>query len=377
MKTAFYAGSFDPFTYGHSYIIEEALRRYDKVYVGVGCHKDKKYLLTQGERALLIMENFPQEIDAGKLVVETYDGLTVDKAISVGADILIRGVRSAADTIKEEALSEINRTLAKVRGKKLDTVFIKAKGDYKNISSSMVKNLCEIQEFISALRFVPANVHNAMMEKYLKDIYFSILNHTRGKNLVYLSDKEFSAELSWEYIVSEYCSRPYHNLSHLGYMLNILKIDNIRYDKNLIMAIFWHDVVHHCNSNDEYKSVEAMQPYLPIIHENGMCGATIKEYIMATSETRTLCSQCERIFADIDKVILAAPFSHIWSWYENGVKEECMLAKQCTEKEYEEGRKSFLSKLLEKPRIFHTELFYNKYEKKARQNIDKQIKKFI
>lgn len=377
MKTAFYAGSFDPFTYGHAYIIEEALRRFDKVYVGVGDNPNKKSLLNVGIRVLHIVENFPKEIESGKLVVEAYEGLTVDKAIAIEADVLVRGIRSEEDVIKEEALAEINRTLAKVRGKKLETFFIHSKGDYKNISSSMVKKLCEMQEFIAALRFVPANVHKELMEKYLKDIYFSILSkNVTGKNWCYLLPEEFSAEISWYDIISEYSSRPYHNLSHIAYMLNLLKIGNVRYEKELIMAIFWHDIALNFASDDEQKSAEIMKAHSSIIEANGMDEGVIVEYIMATSPTSETLSENQRIIADIDKAILAAPFSRIWKWYENGIKEECMQATNCTQKEYEEGRKAFLSGLLEKTRIFQTDLFYNMFEEKARQNIAKQLKNF-
>ena len=213
---------------------------------------------------------------------------------------------------------------------------------------------------------------------FCRGIYFSILSQSiTEKNWIYPSAEEFSAELSWEDIVSEYSSRPYHNLSHIAYMLNLLKIGNVRYEKELIMAIFWHDVVLNFTSDDEQASVDAMQVHSSIVEANGMQVSTIADYIIATSiSAKESSSVSESIIADIDKAILAAPFSRIWNWYENGVKEECMQATKCSEKDYEKGRKSFLSELLERPRIFQTELFNNMFEEKARQNIIKQLKKF-
>ena len=45
-KVALFAGSFDPFTRGHEAVVEEALRIFDEVVVGVGENVAKKGLLS-------------------------------------------------------------------------------------------------------------------------------------------------------------------------------------------------------------------------------------------------------------------------------------------------------------------------------------------
>lgn len=368
---AFYAGSFDPFTYGHARVIEEALRKYDVVYVGIGVNPDKKSMFSFDTRRIFIEEYFPEDVKNGRLVVEPYEGLSVDKAISVGADVLVRGVRSADDLIKEASLAEANRTIAKVRGKKLETVYFQTEDEFlRTVSSSLVKKLCEEGEFIAAMRYVSPYVHNALMEIYLKKKFFAIFNVWSLNSAI----KEM-----WGYLQKAYISRKYHNFSHIGYMLNLLKIypENNVFEKELQLAIFFHDVIMNYDGKEQFvnekRSCKVLEAWKSVVFGNDMLINKVNDYIMATTHNNSFLNEEVAIIADLDMAIMAAPYPKIWRWYEEGIRKEY---SEVLEQEYVKARKEFLLSVLDRPRIFKTQFFYDLFEEKARYNIKKQIKKY-
>lgn len=131
MKIALYPGSFNPFTIGHLSILERGLRLFDRVVIAVGKNMDKHS--GQCEAAELLRSRF-----AGNPAVEVieFDGLTIDAARRVGAQWLLRGVRSVADYEYERNLADINRRLSGI-----DTVIFFAEPELAFVSSSMVREL--------------------------------------------------------------------------------------------------------------------------------------------------------------------------------------------------------------------------------------------
>lgn len=373
---AFYSGSFDPFTYGHARVIEEALRKYDVVYVGIGQNPDKQNMFSFDTRRIFVEEAFPEAVKDGRLVVEPYEGLCVDKALSVGADVLVRGIRSSDDLLTEANMAEANRTIARIRGKKLETVYFHIQDEFlQTVSSSTVKTLCKLGEYIAVMRYVPPHVHKALMEVYLKEVFLSLF----GNSINFSKTDKDKVLGMWDYLVANYQSRKYHNLSHVAYMLNMLAIypDKVWFKKSLILAIFFHDVRMLPNADpsiNEWHSQYALNEWLEQIHiHNGIYFHKVKDYIMATSHLDDFISDEVAVIADLDMAIMAAPYPRIWKWYENGIREEYSTV---SEQEYVEARKEFLLSVLDKPRIFRTQFFYELFEEKARYNIKNQIKKF-
>ena len=87
-RIALFAGSFDPFTRGHEAVVEEALRLFDEVVIGVGENVSKKGLLAVDERCRLIEDLYA---DNERVRVAKYSTLTGDFARKVGATALVRG----------------------------------------------------------------------------------------------------------------------------------------------------------------------------------------------------------------------------------------------------------------------------------------------
>lgn len=155
MKTAVYAGSFDPITNGHLDILKTGAEIFDKVIIAVAHNSNKKSLLTVDERLNLIKETVK---DIKNVEVDTYTGLTVDYAKKQGAEILLRGLRTASDFEYEMQISHTNNKLAN----DIKTIFLTANPEFSYLSSSVVREILVNNGDIS--KFVPKAVY-----EYLKD----------------------------------------------------------------------------------------------------------------------------------------------------------------------------------------------------------------
>jgi len=132
-KIALFPGSFDPFTKGHQNIVERALPLFDRMVIGIGRNTTKQTLYTPEERQQQIAALFANE---PRIEVRIYDVLTVDFAKSVGAQYVLRGVRTMADFEYERTIADVNKRLAG-----LETVLLFADADTASISSSLVREL--------------------------------------------------------------------------------------------------------------------------------------------------------------------------------------------------------------------------------------------
>ena len=132
-RTALFAGSFDPFTLGHKSIVDRTLGIADEVVVGIGVNEYKHYLFPIEKRVEMIKALYS---DNPNVKVMAYNGLTTDFAKKVGADFLVRGVRTSADYEFEMTLSDINRRLIGI-----ETVLLITESNLRCVSSSSVREL--------------------------------------------------------------------------------------------------------------------------------------------------------------------------------------------------------------------------------------------
>ena len=79
-----------------------------------------------------------------RIHVVSYEGLTTDLAASVGAQFIIRGVRSSIDFEYERSIADVNRMLTGI-----DTLLLISEPQYAAISSSMVRELARFGKDIS------------------------------------------------------------------------------------------------------------------------------------------------------------------------------------------------------------------------------------
>ena len=131
--TGLFTGSFDPYTIGHDNILRRALPLFDTIVIGIGVNERKQYMLTADERLDNISKIYASE---PKVEVKTYNDLTIDFAKRVGAQYIIKGVRSVKDFEYEREQADINRQLSGI-----ETLLLYAEPQYANISSSLVREL--------------------------------------------------------------------------------------------------------------------------------------------------------------------------------------------------------------------------------------------
>jgi pantetheine-phosphate adenylyltransferase len=133
-RIALYPGSFDPVTRGHLDILERACLVFDRVVVGVLDNPSKSPLFTTAERVDLIRRSIE---DTSQIVVDTFDGLTVDFAQRVGAIAIVRGLRVTSDFENEFQMTLMNRRL----NPDVHTVFLMTSFSNVFISSSIIKEV--------------------------------------------------------------------------------------------------------------------------------------------------------------------------------------------------------------------------------------------
>lgn len=144
MKTAVFAGSFDPFTFAHQNIVERGLSLFDKVVIAVGVNSSKKGLMPFEDRVEAIATLF----DANERVVVTqFSGLTVEFCKEIGAQYLLRGLRNTTDFEFENAIAQNNLLL----DPEIETYFLMAQSGLAHISSTIVRDILHHQGDVSAL----------------------------------------------------------------------------------------------------------------------------------------------------------------------------------------------------------------------------------
>ena len=156
-KIAIYPGSFDPITNGHVDIIERGLKIFDKVIVSILNNPNKKSLFTVEERIDLI-ENSLKGVK--NVSVESFDGLLVDFAEQVNADVIIRGMRAVSDFDNEFHMAMMNRRL----NRQIQTVFLMTGMRWVFTSSSGIKEVAAFGGSVAGI--VPPYVEQKLKEKY-------------------------------------------------------------------------------------------------------------------------------------------------------------------------------------------------------------------
>ncbi len=149
-----YAGSFDPLTIGHLWMIEQGARLFDRLIVAVGINPDKHYTFT-----------LPARLDMLRASLRRYHNVTVtsfsnryliDYAHLVRATHILRGIRSESDYEYERTFRNINGDL----DAGICSVFLMPPRDIAEVSSSMVKGLVGPKGWQKVVRkYVPEPVY--------------------------------------------------------------------------------------------------------------------------------------------------------------------------------------------------------------------------
>ncbi len=154
---AVYAGSFDPLTYGHIDLIMRASRLFEEVVIGIGENPKKQYLFDTQTREEMVLEQIKE---LSNVSVQRFNNLLINFAKSVGAQVILRGLRASTDFEYEFQMGLVNMNM----DRDVETLFLLS--DPKNIfiSSSTVK---EIAYFGGNLEsYVPPAVEKLLRAKF-------------------------------------------------------------------------------------------------------------------------------------------------------------------------------------------------------------------
>lgn len=157
MRIAVYPGSFDPVTKGHLDIIRRSALICDKLIVGVLNNNSKSPLFSVDERVNMLKEVTK---DIPNVEVTSFSGLLVEFLKSVGARIVVRGLRAITDFEYELQMSQTNKLL----DESIDTIFLNTNLKYSYLSSSMVREVASFGGDIS--KFVPEEIIPLVYNKY-------------------------------------------------------------------------------------------------------------------------------------------------------------------------------------------------------------------
>ena len=159
-RVGLYPGTFDPPTNGHIDIIARAATLVDRLVIGVAINEDKGPLFSLPERLEMVEEQCAKITGAAEIVVQPFDTLLMKFAESVGAQIIVRGLRAVADFEYEFAMVGMNQKLNPA----IETVFLMADATHQAIASRLVKEIARLQGNVA--QFVPEEVERRLKAKF-------------------------------------------------------------------------------------------------------------------------------------------------------------------------------------------------------------------
>lgn len=178
----------------------------------------------------------------------------------------------------------------------------------------------------------------------------------------------------WQEIEKSYSqkNRKYHNLTHLENM--ILELENVKEETSdydvMLFSVFYHDIIYKATSKDnEEKSAEVAKKRLEKINISSERITKIYNQILATKSHKRSDDSDTNFLVDADIAILGKD----WKVYDNYIQQIRKEYSIYPDFLYNPGRKKVLTHFLEFDEIFKTDHFKEKYEKMARENIQREI----
>ncbi len=143
-RIALFPGTFDPFTVGHESLVRRGLSLMERIVIAIGVNEAKQSFFPLEKRLSMIRDFYRNE---PRVSVERYDSLTIEFAQKIGAQYILRGIRSVADFEYEKTIADINRTISGI-----ETFVLFTEPSLTHVSSSHVRELLrygyDVSEFV-------------------------------------------------------------------------------------------------------------------------------------------------------------------------------------------------------------------------------------
>jgi pantetheine-phosphate adenylyltransferase len=151
-----YPGTFDPFTRGHEDLVRRATTVFDRVVVGVADSSSKRPMFSTDERIAMakeVLADYPQ------VEVIGFSGLLMAFVHSLGARVIMRGLRAVSDFEYEFQMAGMNRNLYP----EVETLFLTPSEQYLFMSSTIVREIAGLGGDVS--KFVQPSVEARLKAK--------------------------------------------------------------------------------------------------------------------------------------------------------------------------------------------------------------------
>ena len=167
-RTAVYAGTFDPPTHGHLWVVQQASTLFDELIMAIGVNPEKRTMFSLEERLDMLRDDraIPQMLRVTSFINQ----YLIHYAVSIDAGFIIRGIRNSEDYEYERAMCDINGDLNAA----VTTIFLMPPRHIAEVSSSIVKGLAGPEGWE---RIVAGYVPLPVLGRLLK------AKHTLWKNL--------------------------------------------------------------------------------------------------------------------------------------------------------------------------------------------------
>ena len=161
MKTGIYPGTFDPITLGHIDVIKKSLKFVDRVIVATTDNINKEYYFSIEDRISIIKNSLFKDLKLNKkkIIVTSFESLTIDICKKYKANIIIRGLRAVSDFEYEFQMTGMNYQL----NPEIETIFLMSADNNSFISSNLVKEVHKLGGDVS--KFVSDNTIKILNNK--------------------------------------------------------------------------------------------------------------------------------------------------------------------------------------------------------------------
>lgn len=364
-RKAVYAASLDPITNGHLNVIERMAPFYDELIVLIAVDPRKTYTFSPEERvnmakaAIAHLPNVHVDVCVGRYVVKQAD--------SIGAQIIIRGLRNFKDLEDEQTLAEENRRICPG----IETIWVPCLPHLMHVSSSMVKSHVGIdpewEEQVA--RSVPPAVIVKLKEKLIFakaqkhwTALMSALGSPKGSDIIF---KDLLVRYSEPH-------RVYHILEHIVAMLDCLNTINEAEQEimELALAIWFHDAVYDTKTRDnEEQSALLAKEASGKLGLPDAFGEQVSNLVLATKHTAGQPDRVAQIMGDLDLAIFGKSEKE-FDTYEIGVRKEYA---EIPYPDFAATRSKILQSFLDRPSIYLTHHFREMHELTARKNLKRSI----
>lgn len=378
-RKAVYAGSFDPPTKAHLWMIEQGAIIFDHLLVSVGVNPDKNCVFSVEERKEMLRASTQH---LGNVTVDSFAGQFLYRhAVYQQAKFVLRGIRKESDYEYERIMRNVNGDLSS----SVTTIFLIPPRELAEISSSLVRGMVGPEGWEEVVsKYVTDPVRDALARKYqkkrlVKDADIENYLKQRWDELWQKRKKERGEGklIAFTIMRARYqeSHRQYHTLRHIYQCYQEFDevIGQLAWPDAIEATIWFHDAIYEPKkNNNEQESSNYAFNVLVRAGQGGCFARPVSNFILYTDYSKlpgVEASQDHKYLHDIDLSVFGQPWDEIIRW-EEGIRYEYAWVP---EKTYLTKRIEILAGFLKQEPIYLTEYFQKKYETRAKENLARLI----